>query len=198
MFNLRLTLAAQYKTSGQNLTTMSTTEFSRQISLFEEMLRAFAYSLTRNEEASKDLFQETTYRAVKNKEKFEEGSNLKAWLFTIMKNIFINDYRKKKKANTIFDSTDNQYFINSSVKRGENEGESSILIQELFELINQLEDQLRIPFLMHYKGYKYQEIADRFDLPLGTVKSRIFFARRLLKDQIKKRYKNVDELLVRA
>lgn len=177
---------------------MSTTEFSRQISMFEEMLRAFAYSLTRNEEASKDLYQETTYRAVKNKEKFEEGSNLKAWLFTIMKNIFINDYRRKRKANTIFDSTDNQYFINSNVKRGGNEGESSILIQELFELINQLEDQLRVPFLMHYKGYKYQEIADQFDLPLGTVKSRIFFARRLLKEQIRNRYKYVDELLVRA
>lgn len=198
MLNFVFTLAAQFKPSGQNLTTMSTTEFSRQISLFEDMLRAFAYSLTRNEEESKDLFQETTYRAVKNKEKFEEGSNLKAWLFTIMKNIFINDYRKKKKANTIFDATDNQYYINSSVKKGGTEGESSVLIQELFELINQLEDQLRIPFLMHYKGYKYQEIADRFELPLGTVKSRIFFARRLLKDQIKKRYKYVDELLVRA
>lgn len=177
---------------------MTTIEFSRQINLFAEILKAFAYSLTRNEEASKDLFQETIYRAVKNKDKFEEGSNLKAWLFTIMKNIFINDYRKKRKANTLFDSTPNHYYINSTVKIDGNEGESSILINELFQLIDQLDEQLKVPFLMHYRGYKYQEIADRFGLPLGTVKSRIFFARKVLKEQIKKRYKYVDELLVRA
>ena len=162
------------------------------------VLRAFAYNLTQNQDDAKDLYQETAFRAMANREKFLPDTNLKAWLFTIMKNIFINNYRKKVKSNTILDSTDNLYYINSSSRAVENRGDALTLIKELKELIDKLEDSIRIPFLMHYEGYKYQEIADKFDLPLGTVKSRIFFARRELKAQIKQRYRHVDEMLLRA
>ena len=91
---------------------MSTVEFSGQINEMANMLQAFAYKLTKNSEDSKDLYQETAYRALTNQDKFRPGTNLKAWLFTIMRNIFINNYRKKVKANTIFDATDNQFYLN--------------------------------------------------------------------------------------
>ena len=109
-------------------------------------------------------------------------------MFTIIKNIFINNYRKKVKANTIFDSTDNQYFINSTSTMVRNEGESNIMMQELNGMVDALDTSVQVPFVMHYEGYKYQEIADELHLPLGTVKSRIFFARKELKEKINKRY----------
>ncbi|MEL7375720.1 MAG: RNA polymerase sigma factor, partial [Bacteroidota bacterium] len=145
-------------------------------------------------EDAKDLYQETAFRAMTNRDKFRMGTNLKAWLFTIMKNIFINNYRKKMKANTIMDNTDNLYYLNSGRQTIENDGDGNILIKELRRMIDQLDDSTRVPFLMHYQGYKYQEIADQLELPLGTVKSRIFFARKDLKAQIKRQYGNIRQV----
>jgi RNA polymerase sigma-70 factor (ECF subfamily) len=105
-----------------------------------------------------------------------------------MKNIFINDYRKKAKRNTVIDSTDNMYYINSGSTIIDNSAESNILMDELHTMIENLEDSMRVPFEMHFEGFKYQEIADELDLPLGTVKSRIFFARKVLKESIEKLY----------
>ncbi|MBK6946801.1 MAG: RNA polymerase sigma factor [Haliscomenobacter sp.] len=167
---------------------MSQIEFETRFNQMTALLNAFAYNLTKNLEDAKDLYQETAYRAMTNMDKFRPGTNFKAWLFTIMKNIFINNYRKRTKANTIFDSTDNLYFINSGDALISNSAESNILMNELTGMIEGLEDSIRVPFLLHYQGYKYQEIADHLDLPLGTVKSRIFFARKELKDLIQKRY----------
>lgn len=170
---------------------MSGIEFTNRLDQMTLMLNAFAYNLTKNIEDAKDLYQETAFRAITNREKFHPGTNFKAWMFTIMKNIFINNYRKKVKANTIFDSTDNQYFINSTSTLVRNEGESNIMMEELNGMVNALDTTVQVPFVMHYEGYKYQEIADELSLPLGTVKSRIFFARKELKDKINKRYDNL-------
>jgi len=167
---------------------MSTLEFQAQFDQFTKILQGFAYNLTKNREEAKDLYQETAFRALSNRDKFIPGTNLKAWLLTIMKNIFINNYRKKVKANTIIDSTDNQFLINSGANVVENGAESQILIDEITAMIDKLDDSLRVPFEMHRVGYKYQEIADKLRLPLGTVKSRIFFARKELKEQITDRY----------
>jgi RNA polymerase sigma-70 factor (ECF subfamily) len=167
---------------------MSHIEFDERLNKMESLLNSFAYSLTKNTEDARDLYQETAFRALTNREKFRPGTNLKAWLFTIMKNIFINNYRKKVKSKTITDSTDNQYYINSGTNAIPNRAESSIMMKELTQMIDYLDDSIRIPFLMHYQGYKYQEIADHLELPLGTVKSRIFFARKDLKSQIKRSY----------
>jgi RNA polymerase sigma-70 factor (ECF subfamily) len=177
---------------------MDSIKFNQQFEALSPILNAFAYNLTQNLEDAKDLYQETAFRAMKNQDKFKPGTNLKAWLFTIMKNIFINNYRRQKKANVISDSTENMFYINSGKESISNHGEANVLITELKNMIEKLEDSIRIPFLMHYQGFKYQEIADKFDLPLGTVKSRIFFARRELKAQIKNRYKHVDEMVLRA
>ncbi len=167
---------------------MNTLEFDNKFNSMSNLLHGFAYNLTKNGEDAKDLFQETAFRAMTNREKFRAGTNFKAWLFTIMKNIFINNYRKKVKANTIIDSTDNLYYINSGKNAISNSAESSIMMKELTRMIAKLDDSLKIPFMKHYEGFKYQEIADELDLPLGTVKSRIFFARRELKAMIHENY----------
>ncbi|MBK9733696.1 MAG: RNA polymerase sigma factor [Saprospiraceae bacterium] len=167
---------------------MSTLEFNKNLDFLTDPLHAFAYSLTKNVEDAKDLYQETAFRAINNKEKFRPETNFKAWTFTIMKNIFINNYRKKIKSNTILDATDNSFFIDSGSTEIVNEAGRNILMKELHVMIDSLEDNIRIPFMMHYEGYKYNEIADEFELPLGTVKSRIFFARKALKDMIKRSY----------
>lgn len=173
---------------------MSTVEFNRQFNNMASLLHSFAYNLTKNVEDAKDLYQETAFRAMTNQDKFRAGTNLKAWLFTIMKNIFINNYRKKVKSNTIIDSSDNLFYLNSGTGLISNDAESNIMMKEIIAMVENLEESIKIPFLMHYQGFKYQEIADDLDLPLGTVKSRIFFARKELKELINKRYENLDDL----
>lgn len=167
---------------------MSVLNFSSQINQLANILQAFAYKLTKNLDDSKDLFQETAFRALTNEDKFRHGTNLKAWLFTIMRNIFINNYRKKVKSNTILDATDNLHYLNSGSHSTANGAESSITMEELKKMVDALDDSIRVPFMMHYYGYKYQEIAEQLDLPLGTIKSRIFFARKELKTRIEQNY----------
>ncbi len=167
---------------------MSIIEFNNQLFNLNQSLNAFAYNLTKDSEEAKDLYQETAFRAISNREKFNPGTNFKAWMFTIMKNIFINQYRKKQKANTVIDKTENLYYLNSGSKTIRNEADTNLSIKELSDMIDELDDSLMIPFLMHFEGFKYHEISDKLDLPLGTVKSRIFFARKALKEKILRRY----------
>ncbi|GAB4489970.1 MAG: RNA polymerase sigma factor [Saprospiraceae bacterium] len=167
---------------------MTSMEFNTKLSGLTTLLHSFAYNLTKNTEDAKDLYQETAYRALFNRDKFQPDTNFKAWMFTIMKNIFINNYRKKVKANTILDTTDNQYYLNSGSHATSNAAEGGIMLKELSEMVSSLDDSIRIPFTMHFEGFKYQEIADELQLPLGTVKSRIFFARKELKEKILSNY----------
>lgn len=176
---------------------MSTQEFNLKIDAVSQYLHSFALNLTKNSEDAKDLFQETTFRALVNRDKFTPDTNLKAWLFTIMKNIFINNYRKKMKANTLMDSTNNMFYLNSG-SNVQNLGETNIFMKELNDMVSNLEESLRVPFLLHFEGYKYQEIADELNLPLGTVKSRIFFARKELKSMIKDRYQNLFDIRMKG
>lgn len=174
---------------------MSSPEFNTAFTQLSPVLQSFAYNLTKNADDAKDLYQETAYRAMVNMDKFRPGTNFKAWLFTIMKNIFINNYRKKVKGNTIVDSTENHFFINSNGNAVNNSAESNILINELTGMLDQLDDAIRIPFLMHFQGYKYQEIADYMQLPLGTVKSRIFFARKEMKEKLVRNYQGISSVV---
>lgn len=167
---------------------MSAVEFDNKLFSLSTLLNSFAYNLTKNVEDAKDLYQETALRAVSNRDKFKKGTNFKAWTFTIMKNIFINNYRKKVKSKTIMDHTDNQYYINSAAHSIGNAAEGGIMLKELNNMVEALDDTIRVPFLMHFEGFKYQEIADKLELPLGTVKSRIFFARKELKGRIHEAY----------
>lgn len=167
---------------------MNNAEFHGKLNGIREVMYAFAYNLTKNAEDAKDLLQEASYRALNNQDKFQPDSNLKAWVFTIIKNLFINNYRRRQKSNTILDNTENQFLLNSAAHSSGNRAEGTIMLEELNGMVSGLDDSIRVPFVMHFEGFKYQEIAEDLDLPLGTVKSRIFFARKALKDQILGRY----------
>ncbi len=164
---------------------MSTVEFNYKLLSIRENLEGMAYSLTMNKDAANDLFQETYLKALKNKDKFNPQTNLKAWTYTIMKNTFINDYRKAKRANTFIDSTDEQYHINVKQEDSFVSSESKLFCQEIKAAIAELDDEHRIPFEMHFNGYKYKEIADELNLSIGTVKSRIFFSRKKLMESLR-------------
>lgn len=164
---------------------MSSNDFNTELIGLSNSLEFFALSLTRNDEDAKDLVQETMVKAITYRDKFVEETNLKAWCYTIMKNTFINNYRRAIKANTIIDQTEDLYFLNSKRSEDGTVPDSALAYKEIRSKVDALEDDYRIPFEMHNKGYKYKEIADYLDLPIGTVKSRIFLARRRLMDQLK-------------
>ncbi|HVZ25000.1 MAG TPA: RNA polymerase sigma factor [Sediminibacterium sp.] len=163
---------------------MATAEFNQLLLSNAEYLRPFAATLTRDTETAKDLLQETMYRALANEEKYHGGTNIKAWLYTIMRNIFINHYRRKSKQPVVFDSTANDFLLNHQQSGIANDAIVTMGVKEIKNAIIQLPDIFRTPFLLYVEGYKYHEIAGMLNEPLGTIKSRIHFARRLLKAQI--------------
>jgi RNA polymerase sigma-70 factor (ECF subfamily) len=163
---------------------MSTIEFNKLLLDNADFLRPFAITLTRDHETANDLLQETMYRALANQEKYHVGTNIKAWLYTIMRNIFINNYRRKAKHNTIFDSTPNEFLLNNNQRTVANPAEGNIKLKEIHAAIEALPEIFKKPFLLYFDGYKYHEIADMLEEPLGTIKSRIHFARKLLKAHI--------------
>ena len=170
---------------------MSNENFQEQFQKLRAPLRSFAYKLTQNNEEAKDLYQETAFRAFSNISKFIPGTNMKAWLLTIMKNSFINHYRKNIKTRTIIDGTDTMFYINSGTSAITNDAESNIMMEELTAMLKELDVSLRVPFEMYYIGHKYQDIADTLKLPLGSVKSHIFYARKELKAKIENRYQGL-------
>jgi RNA polymerase sigma-70 factor (ECF subfamily) len=163
---------------------MATTEFNDLLIDNADFLKPFAVNLTKDNETANDLYQETLYKALANHEKYNAGTNIKAWLFTIMRNIFINNYRRKAKQKTIFDNTSNDYLINLKQVSVNNSAEISLRMKEINGEIQLLPEIFKTPFLLYFDGYKYQEIAEALGEPLGTVKSRIHFARKLLKERI--------------
>ncbi len=165
---------------------MSTFDFNEMLVINAEFLKPFAITLTRDSEAAKDLFQETLYRALANKDKYNVGTNIKAWLYTIMRNIFINNYRRKSKQNTIFDNTPNEFLLDFNQAATANDAIATLNIKEVQEAIFALPEIFKNPFLLYFDGFKYHEIADMLGEPLGTIKSRIHFARKLLKAQIER------------
>jgi RNA polymerase sigma-70 factor (ECF subfamily) len=165
---------------------MSALEFDKMLLENADFLRPFAITLTRDHETANDLLQETMYRALANKEKYNIGTNIKAWLYTIMRNIFINNYRRKAKQNTIFDKTPNEFLLNYNQAVVANPAEGNIKLKEINAALESLPEIFRKPFMLYFDGYKYHEIADMLEEPLGTIKSRIHFARKLLKAHIER------------
>lgn len=162
---------------------MSAIEFNRSITGMYGSLKPYAVKLTRSLEDANDLLQETILKALTNRDKYRHNTNLKAWLYTIMRNIFINNYRKKVRQNTIFDNTDQSYLMNTA-KTVNNDAPSNFVVEDIDRALEDLPDRYRTPFWMMYQGFKYHEIADALDVPLGTVKSRIFLARKQLSDTL--------------
>ena len=161
---------------------MSTLEFTAQFSREEKVLFNFALNLTRDEDAARDLVQETAYKAFKYRDRYQPQTNLRAWLMTILRNSFINDYRKRRRRQVMNDTTTNDFLLDSGNAVADNNGESAVMQEEIQQAISNLEEWARVPFLMHY------EIAITLGVPLGTVKSRIFFARQKLQGMLKSLY----------
>ncbi len=164
---------------------MTAMEFNHKLISMEDRLERFALSLTSDREAAKDLLQETYLKALSSKDKFIEFTNFEAWAYTIMKNTFINNYRKAVRQNTIVDTTKDLYYLNNSREAINEKPDSTFQQKEINKHINALQDELKVPFLMHTKGYKYKEIADELNLKIGTVKSRIFFTRKKLMESLR-------------
>jgi RNA polymerase sigma factor (sigma-70 family) len=161
-------------------------DFNQMLLTSAEFLKPFAATLTRDLEDAKDLFQETVYRALANKEKYISGTNIKAWLYTIMRNIFINNYRRKSKTQVVLDNTPNDFFLNYNTVTVSNAAISNINMKDIHKAIFELPEIFKKPFALYFDGYKYNEISRILKEPLGTIKSRIHFARKLLKKQIER------------
>ncbi|WP_294475493.1 RNA polymerase sigma factor [uncultured Bacteroides sp.] len=150
----------------------------------DELLR-FAYKLTTDREEANDLLQETSLKALDNEEKYMPDTNFKGWIYTIMRNIFINNYRKVVRDQTFIDHTDNLYHLNLPLDISSESMEKAYDLKEMNRVVNKLPKEYKVPFAMHVSGFKYREIAERLKLPLGTVKSRIFFSRQRLQEELK-------------
>ncbi len=164
---------------------MNTYSFRKDlISVQEELLR-FAYKLTADKEEANDLLQETSLKALDNEDKYMPDTNFKGWMYTIMRNIFINNYRRIVREQTFVDQTDNLYHLSLPQNSGFASTEGTYDLKEMHRIVNSLPRDYKVPFSMHVSGFKYREIADRLGLPLGTVKSRIFFTRQRLQQELK-------------
>ena len=164
---------------------MTAVEFSNHIQLVAGSLKPVAMNLTRNADDAKDLVQETLLKALSNREKFNAGTNLKAWLYTIMRNTFINNYNKITKRSSNIDSTEYLQYQNSDDSFVTvNKGMAAFVMSDIKAAIARLNEEHRRPFMMYYIGYKYLEIAEKLNIPIGTVKNRIHIARKELKNML--------------
>lgn len=143
----------------------------------------FAMMLTSNRDDAYDLLQDTSLKVLANEDKFAEDTNFKGWAYTIMRNIFINNYRRGVRSATVVDTTDDLYHLNMSQDSGFATPEGAYCASEISDAIALLPKDIREPFAMHVAGFKYNEIAEKTGVPLGTVKSRIFFARKRLQER---------------
>jgi RNA polymerase sigma factor (sigma-70 family) len=165
---------------------MTAIEFNSRILGEKQSLKNFALSLTKNLDDALDLVQDTYVKAITYREKFEPSTNLRAWLFTIMKNTFINSYRRAVKTKQILQTNADLAMAKAWKNNHQDLTESRLAAKDIMGKIENLEDQYKIPFTRYYTGYKYEEIAQEMELPLGTVKSRIFLARKILMEKIGK------------
>lgn len=182
-------LFISYRITGvelQNKNKVDTAKFRKDLLEVQSELQRFAFKLTADKEEANDLLQETSLKALGNMDKYTPDTNFKGWIYTIMRNIFINNYRKEVRDQTFVDHTDNLFHINQPHEFENYITENNYDSKEIYRVVHSLPRDYRIPFLMHISGFKYREIADKLGLPLGTVKSRIFFTRqqlqRLLED----------------
>jgi len=160
---------------------MTTIQFQEKILGIQHKMYNFAMILTANRYDAEDLLQETTLKVLNNEDKYVDNVNFKGWVLTIMRNIFINNYRKVLRNQMVIDQIGDLHYLNISEDLNKENPEATMTLKEIKFIINSLNDELKIPLSMYLDGYKYNEISEQLALPLGTVKSRIFFARQELR-----------------
>ena len=164
---------------------MRTVDFTQNLLGMQSELHRFAMKLTADKEEADDLLQETSLKALDNEDKYTPDTNFKGWMYTIMRNIFINNYRKTVRDQTFVDQTENLYHLNLPQDSGFDSTEGNYDLKEIRRIVNSLPKEYRVPFSMYISGFEYREIADRLGLPIGTVKSRIYFTRQRLQRDLK-------------
>lgn len=163
---------------------MESAEFTQSIIDNSNFLKPVAAALTSDKDAAQDLIQDTLYLALKNKDKFD-GSNLRGWLSTIMRNHFINGYRRKSVRKEITSTSEiNELLLNHNQFSVDNPAEVNLNFKSLLAILDTLPAKLKKAFTMYFEGYKYDEIAEAMQEPVGTTKSRIHFARKILNTKV--------------
>ena len=170
---------------------MSTLELNNMLVQYQNPLRFYALKLTADEEQANDLLQDTNIKALLNKDKIESSISLKSWLYTIMKNTFINQYRRSVKLTEIKTNIKHQSYLSFPTSTLFLSAVKTIAIQDIKKEIKLLKEDYRIPFQMKLEGFKYKEIADYMEINIGTVKSRVFHARKELMSKLKEFNPNV-------
>lgn len=151
----------------------------------EDALQQFARKLTKDRMEAEDLVQDTAIKAFRHFDKFIKGSSFKNWTFTILKNLFITKYNKRKKRGVLANPVEEMTYAVDRQYISKNAALENIAANDIHREINQLSEKSRIPFKLYVEGYKYHEIAEQLEIPAGTVKSRINFARTKLKTVLK-------------
>jgi RNA polymerase sigma-70 factor (ECF subfamily) len=164
---------------------MQELSMNQQLLGLQDHLFSFALSMTGNRDDAKDLVQETILRVYDNRDKYMEDTNFKAWVFTLMRNIFINNYRKTMRERNLMLSSEDLISLNQPHDSEATSSMGALSIGDISRTLTSLGREIRQPFVLHLLGYKYSEIADRLGIPIGTVKSRIFLARRHLMTVLK-------------
>ena len=163
---------------------MNTYSFRKDLLAVQEELLRFAYKLTADREEANDLLQETSLKALDNEDKYEPDTNFKGWMYTIMRNLFINNYRRSVRELNFLDSNFTDY-AQIQVAKDDDKFEETYDLKLLYRIINKLPDDTKQPFMMFVSGLKYKEIAEKMDLPIGTIKSRLHFARKKLQKDLR-------------
>ncbi|MBV6646703.1 MAG: RNA polymerase sigma factor [Cyclobacteriaceae bacterium] len=163
---------------------MSEQEFGSVLASHSRPLMGFAMKLTKDYDDANDLLQETLIKAYRNQGKFQMGTNLSAWLHTIMKNSFITQYQRMVRQKTFIDTTEDLHHLNIGTRRSPDDAIAKMSLEDLQNAVESIGERYSVPFMMYFRGFKYLEIADRLQLPLGTVKNRIHLARKMLQDRV--------------
>ncbi|TDQ11448.1 RNA polymerase sigma factor [Pedobacter metabolipauper] len=164
---------------------MNNAEFNQRLSINQVALESFAFKFTKDYEDAHDLVQDTMLKAIRYSDRFREGTNFRGWLYTIMKNTFINSYRRTVKTRSILSI--HEEIPVTQLKRSAvgNAGENKFVMEDISSAMNKLQPEYLTPFLKYFEGFKYHEIADMLQIPIGTVKTRIHVARGILKKNLK-------------
>lgn len=164
---------------------MTANQFNLLLDKHSLSLKHSALRFTNDLEDAQDLLQDTILRAMSFYEKFEEGSNIRGWLFVIMKSTFINGYRKDLKLRATISQEDTNLPSNLLAHSTKNTAEGDFAMEDIKRALIALPKTLSVPFIQYTEGYKYEEIAEEMGIPMGTVKTRIHHARALLKIKLK-------------
>lgn len=164
---------------------MEELSFDKQVIALKPKLESYLLKLAKDKNKAEDILQDVFYKAFKYQNRFQEGTNLGAWLITIARNTFYDSttgrLSKTEKNTSYVDAIYDYQLVRNSDK---NQALENLNLEVLWEVINSLDDAYKIPFVMSFRGHKYKEIAEHLDVPIGTIKNRIFTAREAIKEQL--------------